>query len=137
MFSLFKVPDTDQTPVLTLVSSLPQSAAADASGHASADAPTQRRTPPQPQDRTLSAEARQWLRRLPSRDRPLALCALYARLANRLAAAWDDPLHTEALFDELLIDHRGGLSGFPPLVAAELMRLHRLHEARLEERSGG
>jgi hypothetical protein len=48
-----------------------------------------------------------------------------------MAAVWEDPEQTEALFDELLIDHRGGRHGFPPLVAGELMRLHHFHERRL------
>jgi hypothetical protein len=56
---------------------------------------------------------------------------MYARLANRFAAVWENPAQTEAVFDELMIDHRGGRLGFPPLVAGELMRLHRLHESRL------
>ena len=97
----------------------------------------QRRTLPSQQDRTLSTEARQWLRRLPARERPLALCSMYSRLANRLAAVWEDPVQTEAVFDELMIDQRGGRLGFPPLVASELMRLHRVHEKRLESGQGG
>lgn len=90
-----------------------------------------RRTPPREQDRSLSKAARLWVRSLPSRLRPMALCSSYARLANRMAAVWDDPEQAEALFDELLIDRRGGRLGFPPLVAAELMRLHHFHERRL------
>ena len=97
----------------------------------------QRRTLPREQDRMLSAEARQWLRRLPARERPLALCSMYPRLANRLAAGWDIPAQTEAVFDELMVDHRGGRLGFAPLVATELMRLHRLHEQRLASAEGG
>lgn len=91
-----------------------------------------RRTVPREQDRTLSPQARQWLRRLPTRQRPLALCSTYPRLANRLAEVWEDPLQTEAVFDDLMIDHRGGRMGFAPLIAGELMRLHRWHEKRLD-----
>ena len=90
-----------------------------------------RRNLPREQDRSLSRAARLWVRSLPARLRPMALCSSYARVANRMAAVWNDPLQTEALFDELLIDHRGGRHGFPPLVAAELMRLHQVHERRL------
>jgi hypothetical protein len=57
---------------------------------------------------------------------------MYPRLANRIATAWEDPVQTEAIFDELMIDHRGGRLGFAPLVASELMRLHRLHEKRFD-----
>ncbi len=90
-----------------------------------------RRNPPRENDRLLSKAARLWVRSLPARLRPLALCSGYARIANRLAVVWDDPLQTEALFDDMLIDHRGGRRGFPPLVATELMRLHHFHERRL------
>lgn len=117
MFSLFRAPKPEQVTTLKLVA--------------------QRRTLPSEQDRTLSAEARQWLRRLPARERPLALCSMYPRLANRLAAGWDVVAQTEAVFEELMIDHRGGRLGFAPLVATELMRLHRLHEKRLEPGAGG
>jgi hypothetical protein len=55
---------------------------------------------------------------------------MYPRLANRLATTWEDPVQTEAIFEELMIDHRGGRLGFASLVASELMRLHRLHEKR-------
>ena len=95
----------------------------------------QRRKPPRDQDRSLSKAARLWVRSLPTRLRPMALCSSYARLANRMAAVWDDPIQTEALFDELLIDHRGGRHGFPPLVAAELMRLRHFHDRRLDPAS--
>lgn len=131
MFSIFRISRSDRA-TLTLVDSSP---AKPADG-----APTPpaglRRTLPSEQDRALSSEARQWLRRLPGRDRPLALCSMYPRLANRLAAAWEDPAQTEAVFDELMIDRRGGRLGFAPLVAGELMRLHRLHEKRLESGEG-
>lgn len=91
-----------------------------------------RRTLPREQDRSLTSQARQWLRRLPARQRPLALCSMYPRLANRLAEVWDDPTQIDAVFDELMIDQRGGRMGFAPLIASELMRLHRWHEKRLD-----
>ena len=126
MFRLFSTPKAAQVTTLTLVDSSPvRSLASAPRGMA------QRRTLPNEQDRTLTAEARQWLRSLPARERPLALCSMYSRLANRIAAVWADPVDTEAVFDELMIDRRGGRLGFPPLVASELMRLHRMHEQRL------
>ena len=130
MFRLFRVPKADPVTTLTLVDS----------GHATPDqnAPTQRaerrRALPSEQDQKLTSQARQWLRSLTARERPLALCSMYPRLANRLAAVWADPAQTEAVFDELMIDHRGGRLGFAPLVASELMRLHRIHEKRVESR---
>lgn len=127
MFSIFRIPRSDRVET-TPVDSTP---AMPDEGSPAVRAEL-RRTLPSEQDRALSSEARQWLRRLPGRERPLALCSMYPRLANRLAGAWDDPVQTEAIFDELMIDRRGGRLGFAPLVAGELMRLHRLHEKRLE-----
>lgn len=127
MFSIFRIPRSDRVTTQSPADSAPAMP-----GHGSPAVRAElRRTLPSEQDRALSSEARQWLRRLPGRERPLALCSMYPRLANRLAATWDDPAQTEAIFDELMIDRRGGRLGFAPLVAGELMRLHRLHEKRL------
>lgn len=126
MFSIFRIPKAYQAtarPLVDSTSPVPEQGAL-------IPRVGQRRTLPSEQDRALSTEARQWLRGLPARERPLALCSMYPRLANRLAAAWADPAQTEAVFEELMIDRRGGRLGFAPLVAAELMRLHRLHEKR-------
>ncbi len=133
MFSLFRTPKPEQVTTLNLVRSAP----ARSDQNPSILLAGQRRTLPREQDRTLSADARQWLRRLPARERPLALCSMYPRLANRLAAGWEVPAQTETIFEELMIDHRGGRLGFAPLVATELMRLHRLHEKRLASAEGG
>lgn len=123
MLSFPRFPPTDPMVPPTLMDRV----APDSSLHA-----VRRRTVPREQDRTLSSQARQWLRRLPTRQRPLALCSTYPRLANRLAEVWEDPLQTEAVFDDLMIDRRGGRMGFAPLIAGELMRLHRWHERRLD-----
>ncbi|MBX9716329.1 MAG: hypothetical protein K2X42_06995 [Burkholderiaceae bacterium] len=132
MFSIFRSSKADRVTTLTLVGGTPTAPGQGASVPRS----EQRRTLPSEQDRALSAEARQWLRSLPTRERPLALCSMYPRLANRLAAVWPDAAQTEAVFDELMIDRRGGRLGFAPLVASELMRLHRLHEVRLPSSDG-
>lgn len=132
MFNLFKTLRADPVPMLTRGGSAP----AKPGQNPSTPGAWLRRTLPSEQDRTLSAESRQWLRRLPSRERPLALCSLYPRVANRLAAVWDDPVQTEVVFDDLMIDRRGGRLGFAPLVASDLMRLHLLHEKRLEPGEG-
>ncbi len=133
MFSLFRTSKPDQVTTLNLVDSARTTSGQNPSSLRAGP----RHTLPSEQDRTLSAPARQWLRRLPTRDRPLALCSMYPRLANRLAAAWEDPAQAEAVFEELMIDRRGGRLGFAPLVAGELMRLHLLHEKRLEPGKGG
>lgn len=67
--------------------------------------------------------ARRWLASLPSAVRPRALAKHYPRLANRLADAWADDKSVALVFDDLLIDHRGGRRGFPGAVKVELHRL--------------
>ena len=86
---------------------------------------------PVPDDDTLSSTALSWLRQLPVSVRPKELCGVYPRLANRIALCWDDLALVDEIFNELLLDRRGGRAGFPSLVAAELLRLHALHERRL------
>jgi len=64
------------------------------------------------------------------------LCRHYPRLANRIAARWDDTRAVGHLLTELTIDRRGGRRGFPPPVAADILRLHRLHAKRLVAGAG-
>ena len=128
MFRLFRVPKSGPVTTLTLM----DSGLATPDQNPPSQSALRWRALPGEQDHKLTTQARQWLRSLATRDRPLALCSMYPRLANRLATTWEDPVQTEAIFDELMIDHRGGRLGFAPLVASELMRLHRLHEKRCE-----
>lgn len=86
------------------------------------------------QDDSLSPAAHAWVRGLPVSLRPLELCNVYPRIANRIAAAWDDVAQTHEVFNDLLVDHRGGRKGFASPIAAELLRLQALHERRLAER---
>lgn len=81
-------------------------------------------------DECLSKAAQLWLENLPARLQPLQLCLRYPRVANRLALCWRDPALTEQLFNEYLLDRRGGRKGFPPPVAIELLRLRELHDER-------
>ncbi|HUP05678.1 MAG TPA: hypothetical protein VMU47_00900 [Caldimonas sp.] len=78
----------------------------------------------------LTPAASAWLRALPMRVKPLQLCSAYPRVVNRIAAAWSDPALTDGVFNELLLDRRGGRKGFPPGIAAEILRLHAYHEQR-------
>ena len=64
-----------------------------------------------------------WLASLPPRVRPTCLATQYARIANRLCAAWDDPPECREILDDLLIDRRGGRKGFPKPVVRELQVL--------------
>ena len=82
-------------------------------------------------DESRSDETNAWLAELPESARPRQLAARYARLANRLARIWNDPVKCERLLDDLMTDHRGGRKGFPLAIASELATLHehfyRLH----------
>jgi hypothetical protein len=86
------------------------------------------RSQPNPRDKALSSLAQAWRDRLPVELRPLQLCERYARVANRLALCWGDPVLTELLFKELLNDRRGMRlrKGFPPQVQHELLVLYDL-----------
>ena len=79
----------------------------------------------------LSSTATTWLQSLPPALRPHELCRTYPRLANRLALCWNELPLIEAVFNELLVDRRGGRIGFPVPVAAELLRLHAWCERRI------
>jgi len=85
--------------------------------------PAALRQPPRPQDLLLSALAQAWVDSLASDERPGALVRKYPRVANRLALCWNDPALLERVFEDLLVDRRGGRRGFPPDVQAELLRL--------------
>lgn len=85
------------------------------------------RTPQREQDLVLSDQVLGWLQNLPQPVRPSALCAHYPRVANRIALCWSDPLLTEQVFDALLLSQRGKRKGFPPAVAAEMLRLRAFH----------
>ncbi len=67
--------------------------------------------------------AHAWLESLPPAVVPREMARAYPRLVNRLALCWRDAALADMLLDELLVDRRGGRRGFPPAVAAELLRL--------------
>ncbi|HEX8012643.1 MAG TPA: hypothetical protein VF814_17185 [Casimicrobiaceae bacterium] len=77
----------------------------------------------------LLPSTRKWLDALPRRVQPHALCELYPRVANLVAAMWREPETLKAYFDDLLIDRRGGRRGFPPAVANDLRVLRAFHAA--------
>jgi hypothetical protein len=75
-----------------------------------------------------------WAEELPAAVKPVALVRQFPRIANLIAAAWDDLVQFEIYMDSLLTDKRGGRKGFPAGVIAELTALdiHR-HAARERE----
>jgi hypothetical protein len=88
--------------------------------------PDARRRPPRACDDAINGTTRGWLRRLPAGRRPLQLCCRYPRVANRIAWCWRDPLLLDQVFEDLLVDRRGGRQGFPRAVVQELRRLRDL-----------
>jgi hypothetical protein len=91
------------------------------------------RRAPREGDRALTGTARQWLRRLPARRRPLRLCEEFPRVANRIAWCWHDPALAEQALDDLLTDRRGGRRGFPPPIVRELQRLREFNDHQRTE----
>ena len=109
---------------------------------ADADADSQRwaarRRGPRAADSALTGTARQWLRRLPARRRPLRMCRLYPRVVNRIAWCWADAAMTEQVLDDLLQDSRGGRQGFPAPAWRELQRLREFNtQQRVETQPEG
>jgi hypothetical protein len=56
-----------------------------------------------------------------------ALPAHFPRVLNRVAEVWNRPTEADYVFDELLLDGRGGRQGFPSVVIEELTRLRAYH----------
>jgi len=100
------------------------------------DDAAQLRRAPREEDQTLCAVTRRWLRELPPRRRPLRLCELYPRVANRIAWCWHEPTLAAQALDDLLTDRRGGRRGFPPVIVRELLRLREFNaQQRLDVES--
>ena len=90
--------------------------------------PATLRRPERRQDQELMEHAVLWANGLPSELRPNLLLESYPRVANRLALCWPDKRLTHHLFDDLLVDNRGGRRGFPPPVRTELLQLRRMFQ---------
>ena len=77
----------------------------------------------------LLLNTEEWLDALPRSVQPYALCKLYPRIANRIAASWADMKALSAYFDELLVARRRGRGGFPLEVLSELCVLREYRSA--------
>src|SRR5512135_96879 len=75
-----------------------------------------------------------WADELPPRVRPVALMRQFPRIANLIAANWDDLVQLEIYMDSLLTDKRGGRKGFPSEVTAELGALD-IYRHTVQERA--
>jgi hypothetical protein len=89
-----------------------------------------RRRPQLEHESKLSGWTRSWLEALPEHLHPAHLGSCHPHVANRLALSWRDPVLTERVFDDLLVDRRTGRKGFSPPVLAELLRLREHHDHR-------
>ena len=86
------------------------------------------REPARDLDKRLSDEATQWMRQLPDFVCPRLLCDRHPRIANRLAAFWWDAHACQRYLDSLILDIRGGRTGFVPAIRAELVKLDRFYQ---------
>ncbi len=77
----------------------------------------------------LLPNTQKWFDTLPRSVQPYALCKLYPRIANLIAAMWADTEALKAYFDELLVDRRRGRRGFPVDVFNDLHLLRELQAA--------
>ena len=93
------------------------------------------RRPEHLQDRALRAHTGLWANNLPIEIRPSLLLERYPHVANRVALCWADKALIDRLFEDLLIDKRGGRKGFPPPVRAELLNLRKSYP-RIMQKDG-
>ena len=81
-----------------------------------------------------------WFESLPPKVRPSALMRQFPRIANLIAAAWDDLVLFETCMDSLMTDKRGGRKGFPGDVITELgaldMYRHTVQKCTLSAKAG-
>ena len=78
----------------------------------------------------LLPATRRWLESLPPDYCPKAMSEQFPRLANLLAANWNNPKDCSAFIYSLLHDQRGGRRGFPAAVMQDIVNL-RVCYARL------
>ena len=76
----------------------------------------------------LNGAALRLLVTLDTRIQLTALPAHFPRVLNRVADVWNRPTEADRVFDELLLDGRGGRQGFPSLVIEELTRIRAYHQ---------
>jgi hypothetical protein len=72
---------------------------------------------------TVLPLTRRWMKSIPPEYRPQTLPIRFGRIANLLAAHWDDPKHCTAYITSLLRDTRGNRKGFPPEVQQDILDL--------------
>ena len=91
----------------------------------------------QPNNDVLRSTTVTWMARLPKDMRPMALAGRYPRIANNIANFWRRVARCEEYLDSLVVDRRGGRTGFPPDVAQELSNLRRFYAALYPKNGSG
>ena len=83
-----------------------------------------------PTDRALAGRTIDWLLQLPDQVRPVGLVEQIPRLANRIAATWQDPVQRLSTLQDLLTDDRPRRQGFSKAVLKEIeaLRIHAMAE---------
>lgn len=69
-----------------------------------------------------------WASTLPLEVQPRALLFKFPRIANLIAALWQDPNSVRRYIDDLLVDKRGNRQGFPLDVLRELFQLRAYYD---------
>lgn len=83
----------------------------------------------------LTAAARAMMAALPDDVRPRELAEQFPRIVNKMAEIWKRPVLMDRLFDDLLVDRRGGRQGFPLGVLFEITTLKDHYQTVLYPRS--
>jgi hypothetical protein len=69
-----------------------------------------------------------WASTLPLDIQPRTLLYKFPRIANLMAAMWQDPNSLRRYVDDLLVDKRGNRQGFPLEVLRELFKLRAYYD---------
>jgi hypothetical protein len=69
-----------------------------------------------------------WAANLPLEIQPRTLMYKFPRIANLMAAMWQDPNSLRRYVDDLLVDRRGNRQGFPVEVLRELFKLRAYYD---------
>lgn len=78
---------------------------------------------PQPASESLAPDTIRWLAGLPGDVRPRQLPIQFPRICNALARYWGSPRECLAYLDDLVLDRRGGRTGFVFDIALEIAGL--------------
>jgi len=79
------------------------------------------------EDTLLRERTFKWLATLPKGVRPMETARQYARIVNRICDLWAHCEFTRLYLQSLLIDRRGGRTGFPVAIKQELVALQQYY----------